>query len=251
MATRAVLVNTAMVAALQSENSMTAAYLYNPKNGEYEMETEVEKVLVISSPANDIDFSLFTSCVCRDKLKAWATFQNIMKSNNLMFISREFAETEESMLQIIPYVILTHKGKIFAYQRTKKSGEKRLHGNWSIGVGGHINPVDITGVGAIYPNSLSVDSNSMYWNAVFRELKEEVGAVPEKIELCGLIFDPSNAVGRVHLGIVHVAEVNHTIRPIENTMGAHGFFTWEELVKSNNLSFENWTKLLLESGLDI
>ena len=223
---------------------MTAAYLYNQKTGEYDVASKKEQVLCLHLPADIIDFHLFTNGVCRDRLASWKIFQDIMTSKNLFYVDRDEAETNESFLQIIPYVILKRKGKVFAYQRTKKSGEKRLHGNWSIGVGGHINPVD----------NDAVDSRGAYYNAVHRELKEEVGAVPEKIELTALIFDPSNAVGRVHLGIVHVAEVANTIRPIEDTMGAHGFFTWEDLVQSLNLNateYENWTKLLLSSKLDI
>lgn len=229
---------------------MTAAYLYNQKNEEYEMEKQVEQVLALHLPANVIDFSKFTNGLCTERLTTCGILQKILRCEHMGFFNRDEIEQDESYLQIIPYVVLKHKNRVFAYQRTKKSGEKRLHGNWSIGVGGHVNRDDANYNRHEMPLTSSYDpeKNFAFWNCVNRELKEEVGAVPDKFDLAALIFDPSNAVGRVHLGVVYVAEVNHTIRPIENSMGAHGFFSWEELTKSNNISYENWTKILLTYG---
>lgn len=222
---------------------MTAAYFYNQNKGEYEMEKQPEQVLALHLPANDVGPLDFVNGLCNEPFKIWSILQSILYSEKTSFFNRDEIEQDESYLQIIPYVILKHKNRVFAYQRTKKSGEKRLHGNWSIGVGGHINNRDQVGD--------EFGSCGAFWNCVDRELKEEVGAVPDKFDLAALIFDPSNAVGRVHLGVVYVAEVNHTIRPIENSMGAHGFFSWEELTKSNNVSYENWTNILLTYGQPI
>lgn len=206
------------------------------------MEKQPEQVLALHLPADDVILPNFTNGLCKERSTAWGTINDILRSKNTSFFNRDKIEQDESYLQVIPYVVLKHKNRVFAYQRTKKSGEKRLHGNWSIGVGGHINPQDCI------PPSKVLGVYGAFWSGVDRELKEEVGAVPDKFDLAALIFDPSNAVGRVHLGVVYVAEVNHTIRPIEDSMGAHGFFSWGELTKSNNVSYENWTNILLTYG---
>src|SRR5450432_1186674 len=58
------------------------------------------------------------------------------------FRPRSEVETDPSWLQLIPYVVLQHHGRIFHYTRGKSGGEQRLHAKRSIGIGGHINPVD-------------------------------------------------------------------------------------------------------------
>ena len=63
------------------------------------------------------------------------------------FRPRPEMEEDPSYRQIIPYVVLTLGEEVFLLRRLKKGGEKRLHGLLSIGVGGHINPVDEAGRG--------------------------------------------------------------------------------------------------------
>ncbi|HBR08365.1 MAG TPA: hypothetical protein DD735_05640, partial [Clostridiales bacterium] len=58
------------------------------------------------------------------------------------FIPRPDAEQDPGYKQIIPYVALVRGDEAFLLRRLKKGGEKRLHGMLSLGVGGHINPVD-------------------------------------------------------------------------------------------------------------
>jgi len=62
----------------------------------------------------------------------------------LRFMPRPKAEADPAYKQLIPYVIMTHAGKYLNYVRGKRAGETRLVGNRSIGIGGHINPVDET-----------------------------------------------------------------------------------------------------------
>ena len=58
------------------------------------------------------------------------------------FVERRYTETDSSFKQIIPYCLVTCGDSVFLLRRTKKGGEARLHGRLSVGVGGHINPVD-------------------------------------------------------------------------------------------------------------
>src|SRR2546426_10356087 len=56
-----------------------------------------------------------------------------------VFRPRASMEEDPSFKQIIPYLIVRHRGRLFLVQRSTEGGETRLHGKYSIGVGGHIN----------------------------------------------------------------------------------------------------------------
>src|SRR2546425_13221371 len=62
-----------------------------------------------------------------------------------VFRPRAGVEEDASFKQIIPYLIVRHRGRLFLVQRSTEGGETRLHGKYSIGVGGHINPGDVEG----------------------------------------------------------------------------------------------------------
>lgn len=112
------------------------------------------------------------------------------------FMPRPLAEKDPSFKQIIPYVLMTHGGKYLSYVRGKRAGETRLVGNRSIGIGGHINPIDDAPLfGSFY---------DAYLTAVEREVTEEVSVTTKhKDSVIALLNDDSNEVGSVHLGIVH------------------------------------------------
>src|ERR1035438_1998705 len=99
--------------------------------------------------------------------------------------------------QIIPYVLIEHRGRILAYQRTAKGNESRLHNKYSIGFGGHINDTD-----------LQPQSNILY-TGMLRELNEEVYLPTlSGLQLLGCINDDASLVGQVHLGVVFRAQVD-------------------------------------------
>ncbi len=59
--------------------------------------------------------------------------------DNHTFRAREEAETNTKFKQVIPYVMVRHGDHYLLTQRTSKQQETRLHGKFSIGIGGHIN----------------------------------------------------------------------------------------------------------------
>lgn len=115
------------------------------------------------------------------------------------FMDRAAAEDDPSHKQLIPYCIFRCGDRILHYTRGKSGGESRLHAKISVGVGGHVNPVD-TGGGKTGPDA--------YHAAVTREIEEELD-LPEEHEhrIIALLNDESNPVGQVHLGIVHLVEL--------------------------------------------
>ena len=112
----------------------------------------------------------------------------------LSFIPRSQAEANPAYKQLIPYVIMSYDGKYLTYVRGKRAGETRLVGNRSIGIGGHINPVD---------NEVPLfdtDFRKMYFTAVEREVAEEVSVEANYADsIIALLNDDSNEVGSVHL----------------------------------------------------
>src|SRR2546428_2625653 len=62
-----------------------------------------------------------------------------------VFKPRAGVEEDPSFKQIIPYLLVRHRGRLFLVQRSTEGGETRLHGKYSIGVGGPINPGDEAG----------------------------------------------------------------------------------------------------------
>src|SRR5262249_9266222 len=108
---------------------------------------------------------------------------------------------DPSYKQLIPYVVFRHaiapdRTQLFCYQRGKGQGEQRLHSKWSIGVGGHISAGD----GEVMSEA--------YTEGMQRELQEEVVIdTPYSMRCVGLINDDETEVGQVHLGVVHVVDV--------------------------------------------
>lgn len=115
------------------------------------------------------------------------------------FMDRSAAEEDPGHKQLIPYCIFRCGDRILHYTRGKAGGEARLHAKISVGVGGHVNPVDM-GEGRM--------GSAAYHAAVTREIEEELD-LPEEHEhrIIALLNDESNPVGQVHLGIVHLVDL--------------------------------------------
>ncbi len=153
--------------------------------------------------------------------------------NHHEFIDRPAAEEDPSYKQIIPYVVLTRKGLVFATRRLNKGGESRLHGKVSIGIGGHINPVDET------------DRRSVLMKGLERELDEEV-YIRRRGELMprGFINDDGNGVGAVHLGLCFSMEVEGEVSVKETEKLSGGWMSLQEL-RGEFDNMETWSQIAL------
>lgn len=58
------------------------------------------------------------------------------------FRRRGDVEDDPSLKQIIPYLVVQSSGRYMLFQRTQAGGEGRLHGLYSVGVGGHVAKID-------------------------------------------------------------------------------------------------------------
>lgn len=179
------------------------------------------------------------------------------------FEPRSIAETKPAWKQWIPYCVLRCDGQeavgepgIFLVQRTRGQGEARLHGAWSIGLGGHVEPEDAVGDGSWRERGADFFARSL-----LRELREELDwrldDVP-KPQLVGLINDDSTEVGSVHAGLAYVLHLQLPLAQAKERVGIReiskmrgGFTHLAELRKlwQNPAALESWSRLLMEHGI--
>ena len=145
------------------------------------------------------------------------------------------AEEDTNYKQIIPYTILSHKNKIFCYQRTPKGTENRLHNKYSLGIGGHINKAD------------EKDKTKIIETAMKRELNEEIqleGNFDSKI-IIGYINKETGIVEKVHFAIVYLIKLeNEKIKIKEQKLANGKFMNIKEIEKKKNL-LEDWSQTIL------
>jgi predicted NUDIX family phosphoesterase len=159
----------------------------------------------------------------------------IHNPKNNTFLKRKEAESNPAYKQLIPYALLQFKDAIFVYRRGKLLAEKRLLGNYSLGVGGHISVTDPGLFGTTYEDGLK------------REINEEVNIESRYTQrIVALLNDDSNDVGKVHFGIVHVLALEKPlVKPREKSINETKFFNINELQKDID-KFENWSKICIQ-----
>lgn len=170
----------------------------------------------------------------------------LLDAEHVSYRPRNEMEEDPSFKQLIPYVVLRHTDangavQVFQYTRGDGQGERRLHSKRSVGVGGHISSID-----ADSGNGGSAAPVDPYLQGMHRELDEEIVIETGYRErLAGLINDDETEVGRVHLGVVHVFDVDTPeARPRESEILEAGFRPVSELL--NHLDeFESWSQICL------
>lgn len=159
-------------------------------------------------------------------------------SAGFKFINRPDAEKTPSYKQIIPYIILQTNDFEQTAVYNRQGSEQRLHDLWSIGIGGHINPIDREKQGDSFEKILM--------SGMERELKEELDKRPEG-ELpgfIGVISEDITDVGKVHLGAVFRIL---TDSPENFLPGSELFrFSWKKTKTLDRLNLELWSTLALD-----
>jgi predicted NUDIX family phosphoesterase len=165
----------------------------------------------------------------------------LLARENNFFMPRSAAESDPAFKQIIPYVLLVHAGKVLHYVRGKKSGEQRLVSKGSIGIGGHMNEQD--------EGFFALDEEA-YMEGVRREIDEELKiTTPYKNRVVALLNDDSNEVGQVHMGVVHIFDLDEpNVEKNEAMITNLAFLTPAELRDRRDL-LESWSQICLD-GLD-
>jgi predicted NUDIX family phosphoesterase len=150
------------------------------------------------------------------------------------YLDRPVAEEDPAHKQLIPYVVVRDADRVFAMERTDAGGDARLHGRVSIGVGGHLNPVD--------------DGEDALMAGLRREWHEELEADWEpEFELLGLLNDDSNEVGAVHLGVVFSVEAAGRPVDVRERDKLIGSFATGGEVAARAERLETWSRLVAEA----
>ena len=167
-------------------------------------------------------------------------FEHLFAPGVARFIPRSQAEADPTYKQLIPYVVMTCDGHVLSYVRGKRAGEKRLVGQRSIGIGGHINPIDDLPL-------FNTDFRDAYLEAVAREVAEEVCVdANHEDRIVGLINDDSNEVGKVHLGVVHHWRLDAPkVTRREQMITQLGFMSPAALHNVED-TLETWSRLCLD-----
>ncbi|MEM9459418.1 MAG: hypothetical protein AAGF11_34890 [Myxococcota bacterium] len=172
-------------------------------------------------------------------------------------------ERDPSFRQLIPYIVMTRGSHVAVYRRAVAGGEERLHGRWSLGLGGHVELGDLAvgygpDGGAV---SESAGATVDLWDAVercaHREMDEEIrGARFAQKRWIGFLADDSTEVSRVHLGIVGIwTLMEGEIQPGDPSIGALELVHVDSLTAregegegegEGNGRWERWSALLLE-----
>lgn len=196
--------------------------------------TEVEQILVVPT-ARFHDLGYFQGfCDTPEKY-----LTDLFNPEFIAYKPRPEMEEDPSFKQLIPYVIFRYRTpegetQIFSYARGK-GGESRLHNKWSIGIGGHISSVDNA-------------ENEPYRDGMRRELEEEVTIDTPYSESCvGLINDDESEVGKVHLGVVHIFDVEKPkVKSNEDEICEAEFRSVETLLGDVD-KFETWSQISLKA----
>lgn len=158
----------------------------------------------------------------------------LLDARHFQFVPRGQAEEDPGLKQLIPYVVLKHGDRVFQYTRGQGGGEKRLRALRSVGIGGHINPID------------HAADEHPYRAGMLREVAEEVTLGSAYQETClGFINDDATPVGQVHLGIVHVFELETpAVERREADVTRAGFAAIATLLDEID-TFETWSQFVL------
>lgn len=164
-----------------------------------------------------------------------ANFKSSINALTPVFMKRRLVEHDSAYKQPIPYVVFVDNHNKFACF-PRHSSEERLHGLWSVGIGGHVDEAD---------NDIDVYSTIL--NGVYRELFEETdGFIPDKMSLrfIGVINEELTSVGHTHFGCVFVVQLTdkEIVYPAEELKG----MVWMKRSQLLNMQLELWSDIVLE-----
>lgn len=164
-------------------------------------------------------------------------YTNLIKEN-YEFKRRGDMEDDPSFKQVIPYILFSFEDKYFLYKYLSKAGEQRLSNDYIIGVGGHINLIDVKEGPEGCPDILEAGRD--------REWDEEVEYKDKFLgkKLIGLLADDGRPVERVHLGLVYLFEGSTPNISVKETDKMTGELFGPEELAPKALGTEGWAPII-------
>jgi dCTP deaminase len=163
--------------------------------------------------------------------------------NSGFFHSRYDCEDDESVLQLIPYILVCGPNStIFSYVRAQSItdyGDKRLFGKHSIGVGGHID---------------RLDAPDFTTRCIARELDEEIQFEGNRRApvLIGTLMAKDTPVDLVHFGMIYAVFTDGNVIPKSSALVSGRLMPIKELANPSLFQrYETWSMSLLPNLKEI
>jgi predicted NUDIX family phosphoesterase len=161
------------------------------------------------------------------------------------FVDRSWAETNESVKQIVAYGLIRNGDRLLRLRRAAKGKRHALRLRYTILVGGHVDDQESA-------------SEHPLEDCLRREIFEELHLRPhQEPQLLGVVADPTTAVGRLHLGIIFDVPMELDAVVIRSNYDNSDFANAKrrveyKLVTAKSLGhiaarFDPWSSLLLAS----
>lgn len=153
------------------------------------------------------------------------------------FRPRSEVESRPEWQQIIPHLVVRSQDRVLAMRRLQAGSERRLRGQVTIGVGGHINATD----GGL-DQALLLGAG--------REWAEEVVCDRDLVgRAVGLIKDDAGAVGQVHLGVLITVDATGARVAVRERDKLEGRMTALSDLGVVYLEMETWSQFVYDSIL--
>lgn len=171
-----------------------------------------------------------------------------LHGEEIAYLPRSLAETDDAHKQVVTYTIIQHQSKILSFRRgLYNRAANFLRGAQCVGFGGHVNEQD--------RDLFSLRDIGVRQNAA-REIGEELMLPdgrplidPNALEFLGIINDDSSAVGIRHMAIVlrYWVEDWATWKGVTRGEASINRLRWVDTVNETiNLSeFEYWSQLVV------
>ncbi|MGA8208395.1 MAG: hypothetical protein WB801_03475 [Candidatus Dormiibacterota bacterium] len=158
------------------------------------------------------------------------------------FRSRSEVEHQPEWQQVIPHLVVRDDGRILTMRRLRAGSERRLRGQVTLGVGGHINASD-------------GEVATAWFAGCYREWREEVVCDRELSgRAVGLLKDDAGEVGRVHLGVLILVDAAGADVVVRERDKLEGRMAPVDELAVYYLEMETWSQYvfdqLLRGGLD-
>ena len=158
---------------------------------------------------------------------------------------RRAAEEDFSVIQLVSVFVVHHDGRVLTHLRSARLPEQRLHGEYSLMLGGHLAIDDFTQLTL----DLFDEDSLADCSYILRELSEElILETDPRVASCGYIYDVSREVSKQHLGLVYSVDLAEQ----KYQIGERGFlmnsrFETPDEILSRVEQFENWSVVLLNN----
>lgn len=173
-------------------------------------------------------------------------------------------ETDPSLQQLVMYGFVVKDGRFLLYQRAQQGySEGRLAGKVSMGIGGHMEPTDLS-LGKSFYRELNEEAqifvNGEPLNFKTKDGKLDVPLMKRyvRISLVGLIKDERDEVGKVHFGVVckiipKAQDVEVRIKTGESEENTTWQYVtpqeYQEMVKGGQVIPEGWTDIVFRKEI--